>query len=134
MTDEGSKYIEAIGRRKSAVARVRLHSGGSGKITVNDKTLEEHIPVLSLQISTVAPLDITDTKNVFDITVKVAGGGIHGQADAIQLGIARGLLDFNPEFRTTLKRLGYLKRDARVKERKKYGKKGARRAPQWSKR
>ena len=134
MTDEGSKYIEAIGRRKSAVARVRLHSGGSGKITVNDKTLEEHIPVLSLQISTVAPLDITDTKNVFDITVKVAGGGIHGQADAIQLDIARGLLDFNPEFRTTLKRLGYLKRDARVKERKKYGKKGARRAPQWSKR
>ena len=133
MSDQ-AKYIEAIGRRKSAQARVRLHSGGSGKITVNDKAFEDYIPVASLQMSTKAPLEITDTTNVFDITVKATGGGIHGQADAIQLGIARALIDFNPEFRTTLKRMGFLKRDARVKERKKYGKKGARRAPQWSKR
>jgi small subunit ribosomal protein S9 len=127
-------YIEAVGRRKQAIARVRLHHGGGGSIKVNDRDFKEYVPVETLQQSVVSPLRETGMENVFDITVHVTGGGVHGQADAIRLGIARALIEFNPEFRTTLKKLGFLRRDARVRERKKYGKKSARRAPQWSKR
>lgn len=129
-----TKYIESIGRRKEAVARVRLHHGGSGTIKINDRELVEYLPLELMQQSVIAPLKETGMENVFDITVLVKGGGVHGQADAIRLGIARGLVEFNPEFRSTLKKVGFLSRDARVRERKKFGHKSARRSPQWSKR
>ena len=129
-----SKYIEAIGRRKEAVARVRLHHGGSGTIKIYDRELVEYLPLETMQQAVIAPLKETGMENVFDITVRVMGGGIHGQADGIRLGIARALIDFNPEFRSTLKKAGFLSRDARVRERKKFGHKSARRSPQWSKR
>jgi small subunit ribosomal protein S9 len=134
MAKTATTYIESVGRRKSAVARVRMYHGGTGQITINDRGYEKHIPVSILQQSLIAPLMLTGTREMFDITVKVKGGGIHGQADAIRMGIARGLVDFNPEFRATLKSGSFLTRDARVKERKKPGLRGARRAPQWSKR
>lgn len=129
-----TKYIESIGRRKEAVARVRLHHGGSGTIKINDRELVEYLPLELMQQSVISPLKETGMENVFDITVVVKGGGVHGQADAIRLGIARGLIEFNPEFRGTLKKVGFLSRDARVRERKKFGHKSARRSPQWSKR
>ncbi len=131
---EANTYIESVGRRKGAVARVRMFQGGSGKITVNDREFEEYIPIALLQQSTRFPLTLTATDTMFDITVMVKGGGVHGQADAIRMGIARALIDFNPEFRAVLKKNGLLTRDARVRERKKFGLKSARRAPQWSKR
>lgn len=134
MTETNTQYIESVGRRKEAVARVRLHHGGSGKILINERELSVYLPVSILQELVRSPFVQTGTETVFDVTVHVAGGGIHGQADAIKLGISRGLLDFNPELRTILKKLGFLSRDARVRERKKYGKKSARRSPQWSKR
>ncbi len=129
-----TKYIEAIGRRKEAIARVRLHHGGSGSIKINDRELTEYLPLETMQQAVVSPLKETGMENVFDITVHVSGGGIHGQADGIRLGIARALVDFNPEFRSTLKKAGFLSRDARVRERKKFGHRSARRSPQWSKR
>lgn len=127
-------YIESLGRRKEAIARVRMHHGGSGKIVINERPLEDYLPLITLRDSVIAPLKETGTQGVFDISVKVAGGGVRGQAESIRLGIARGLIDFNPEFRSVLKKLGMLSRDARVRERKKPGKKSARRSPQWSKR
>lgn len=129
-----TKYIESIGRRKEAVARVRLHHGGTGTIRINDREFVEYLPLEIMQQAVISPLKETGMENVFDITVVVKGGGVHGQADAIRLGIARGLVDFNPEFRSTLKKVGFLSRDARVRERKKFGHKSARRSPQWSKR
>lgn len=134
MSSTQPKFIEAIGRRKEAVARVRLHHGGSGTITINDRSLMEYLPIQIMQEIVTSPLRETGMENVFDIMVHVRGGGIHGQADSIRLGIARALTEFNPEFRSTLKKRGFLSRDARVRERKKYGKKAARRSPQWSKR
>lgn len=101
---------------------------------VNDREMKDYLPLEIMQQAVMAPLKETGMDNVFDISVHVVGGGIHGQADAIRLGIARALIDFNPEFRATLKKSGFLCRDARVKERKKYGHKSARRSPQWSKR
>lgn len=130
----GTKYIEAIGRRKEAVARVRLHHGGSGTIMINERELSQYLPLETLQQTVTSPLRETGMEQVFDVTVRVVGGGIHGQADGIRLGIARALVEFNPEFRSTLKKAGYLRRDQRVKERKKFGRKSARRSPQWSKR
>ncbi len=134
MTIASNKYTETIGRRKEAVARVRLHQGGTGKILINERTIETYLPTQVLRESVVAPLRETGMEGVFDISVHVAGGGVRGQADSIRLGIARALIDFNPEFRCVLKRNGFLSRDARVRERKKFGKKSARRSPQWSKR
>lgn len=134
MSSTQPKFIEAIGRRKEAVARVRLHHGGSGTITINDRVLMEYLPIQIMQEIVTAPLRETGMENVFDVVVRVRGGGIHGQADSIRLGIARALTEFNPEFRSVLKKRGFLSRDARVRERKKYGKKAARRSPQWSKR
>jgi small subunit ribosomal protein S9 len=127
-------YIESLGRRKAAIARVRLHRGGSGKILINDRELEKYLPIITLREKVTSPLKETGTQDTFDITVIVTGGGITGQAESIRLGIARGLIEFNPEFRSSLKKLGYLSRDARIRERKKPGKKSARRSPQWSKR
>lgn len=133
MSDQ-TQYTEATGRRKESVARVRLHHGGSGKFEINDRTLELFLPIATLQQAALSPFTETGTKDLFDVTVRVKGGGIRGQAESIRLGIARALIAFNPELRTSLKKLGLLTRDPRVRERKKYGKKSARRSPQWSKR
>ncbi|MEI6477892.1 MAG: 30S ribosomal protein S9 [bacterium] len=123
-----NSYVAAVGRRKSAVAQVRLISKGSGKIVINEKPFTGEEPAY------VAPLKLVGKFGDLDLSVHVAGGGIHGQADAIQHGIARALLKIDEEFRTTLKKAGFLTRDPREKERKKPGLKSARRAPQWSKR
>ncbi|OLN23074.1 30S ribosomal protein S9 [Domibacillus antri] len=121
------------GRRKSSVARVRLVPG-EGNIVINGRTAEDYIPFEALRTVIKQPLVATETVNSYDVHVNVNGGGYTGQAGAIRHGIARALLQADPEFRPTLKRAGYLTRDARAKERKKYGLKGARRAPQFSKR
>ncbi len=126
-------YFEAVGRRKSAVARVRLYTKKLG-VTVNDRTLENYFPTIYLRGKAESPLQAMKISDKLGATIKVKGGGFTGQADAIRLGIARALTEFNPEFRKRLKRLGFLTRDARAVERKKYGLKKARRAPQWRKR
>ncbi|AZB41288.1 30S ribosomal protein S9 [Bacillus sp. FJAT-42376] len=121
------------GRRKSSVARVRLIPG-EGKIVVNKRDIKDYIPFAALIEDVKQPLNLTETGSSYDVLVNVSGGGFAGQAGAIRHGISRALLQADPEFRTTLKRAGLLTRDARMKERKKYGLKGARRAPQFSKR
>ncbi|MCX6759272.1 MAG: 30S ribosomal protein S9 [Candidatus Nealsonbacteria bacterium] len=146
------KYFEGVGRRKTAVARVRLFSrkeGGSSKRTsssslpslslressvVNEKPLEEYFPTIELQQAVYAPLNLMDCLEQFKVSVKVKGGGTVSQAEAVRHGVARALVLFNPDFRKKLKKAGYLKRDPRMRERKKFGLKRARRAPQWSKR
>ena len=121
------------GRRKSSVARVRLIPG-EGRIIINDRQIDEYIPFAALREVVRQPLVVTETTNSYDILVNVKGGGYTGQAGAIRHGIARALLEVDPEYRQGLKRAGLLTRDPRMKERKKYGLKGARRAPQFSKR
>ncbi|MBX6352431.1 MAG: 30S ribosomal protein S9 [Thermoflavifilum sp.] len=121
------------GRRKHSVARVRLVPG-DGKIIVNRRDMTEYFPLKTLQMVIQQPLVLTDTLGRYDVYVNVYGGGITGQAGAVRHGIARALLRVNPELRPTLKKAGLLTRDARMKERKKYGLKAARRAPQFSKR
>lgn len=121
------------GRRKAAVARVFMRPG-SGEITVNGRTLKDYFPNDVLRMVVRQPLQLTETMDQFDITVTVAGGGSTGQAGALRHGISRALLDFNGELRGRLKTAGLLTRDARVKERKKYGQKGARARFQFSKR
>lgn len=127
-----TKYIETIGRRKTAAARVRITPSAKRSVTVNGKTHEEYFPTREWQGIVVAPL--LDLEQQFTITATVKGGGVSAQADAVRHGIARALTEFNQEWRIPLKRKGYLKRDPRVKERKKPGLKKARKAPQWSKR
>ena len=122
-----------VGRRKEAVARVKM-SLGKGDITVNDKPLEEFADTPLKKSKIMAPLALTDRQDTFDISVKVGGGGIIAQLDAIAMGIARGLLAYDETLRSTLKRQRLLTRDSRVKERKKYGLKRARKKPQFSKR
>jgi len=121
------------GRRKSSVARVILRPG-NGVITVNGRKCEEYIPSSLARLDVSQPLVLTANENTFDISVNVQGGGLIGQAGAIRLGITRALLEVNPEYRKILKPAGLITRDPRVKERKKYGLKKARRAPQFSKR
>jgi len=121
------------GRRKSSVARVRLVEG-TGKITINSKDIDEYLGMETLKVIVRQPLVATNTISKYDVIVKVTGGGFTGQAGAIRHGIARALLEANGEFRPELKSNGYLTRDPRMKERKKYGLKKARRAPQFSKR
>ncbi|NLW25491.1 MAG: 30S ribosomal protein S9 [Clostridia bacterium] len=121
------------GRRKSSVARVRLVPG-DGQIIVNDRQLDEYLGKKTLEMIVKQPLVLTDTEGRFNVICKVHGGGTTGQAGAIRLGIARALLKADPDLRPVLKRAGFLTRDPRMKERKKYGLKGARRAPQFSKR
>lgn len=121
------------GRRKSSVARVRLVPG-DGKIVVNNRDVEDYVPFETLREVIKQPLVATETLGSYDIHVNVHGGGYTGQAGAIRHGVARALLNVDPDFRPTLKSAGLLTRDARMKERKKYGLKGARRAPQFSKR
>ncbi len=121
------------GRRKSSVARVILRPG-NGVITCNGRKFEEYIPSSLARLDVSQPLVLTANENTFDISVNVQGGGLIGQAGAIRLGITRALLEVNPEYRKILKPAGLITRDPRVKERKKYGLKKARRAPQFSKR
>ena len=122
------------GRRKKAIARVRLIPGGSGTIVINDRSLEDYFPMGTLQYIVKQPLKEVEAEAKYDVCVNVIGGGYTGQAGAIRLGIARALLQAEPEVRPALKKAGFLTRDPRVKERKKYGLKKARRAPQFSKR
>lgn len=121
------------GRRKKSVARVFV-TPGTGNITVNGRTLEEYLPQATLRMEVNAPLVLTETKDQFDIKINVYGGGYTGQAGAMRHGIARALLEASADYRPVLKKAGFLTRDSRMKERKKYGLKGARRAPQFSKR
>lgn len=121
------------GRRKKSVARVFM-TPGTGNITVNGRTLEEYLPQATLRMEVNAPLVLTETKDQFDIKINVYGGGYTGQAGAMRHGIARALLEASADYRPVLKKAGFLTRDSRMKERKKPGLKGARRAPQFSKR
>lgn len=128
------RYIYATGRRKKATARVRLYQKGKGNITVNKKDLKEYFPTTELQRCVKQPLVITGKTDNFNATVKVSGGGSRGQAEAVRHGIARALEKDDQELRIALKQAGFLKRDPRMKERKKPGLKKARRSPQWQKR
>lgn len=122
------------GRRKEAVARVFLRANGTGNIVVNGKELKEYMPSEVLQMVVRAPLELTNTLDQFDVLVNVQGGGFTGQAGAIRHGITRALMEASEDYRPALKAAGYVTRDPRAKERKKYGLKKARRAPQFSKR
>ena len=127
-------YLYGTGRRKSSVARVRLYEGGTGKITINGRDIDDYFGLDTLKLITRQPLVLTEMVEKVDIIATVTGGGVTGQAGALRHGISRALLLVNPECRPVLKRAGYLTRDPRMKERKKYGLKAARRAPQFSKR
>ena len=130
---ESNPYFYGTGRRKSSVARVRVYAG-TGKIIINDREIDDYFGLETLKLIVRQPLALTDTAEKFDIICRVGGGGVTGQAGAIRHGIARALLQYDENLRPTLKKAGFLTRDPRMKERKKYGLKGARRAPQFSKR
>ena len=130
---ESKPYFYGTGRRKSSVARVRVYAG-NGNITFNGRDIDDYFGLETLKLIVRQPLNLTDTLGKFDIVCTVAGGGVTGQAGAIRHGLSRALLQFDEELRPTLKKAGFLTRDPRMKERKKYGLKGARRAPQFSKR
>ena len=133
--DENStRYFEATGRRKTAIARVRLYTKGDKSIEVNGKNIGEYFTTPALQGTVASSLDKMKSVGRFRITVVVRGGGISSQAEAVRHGITRALVIFNPEYRKRLRKAGFLTRDSRMKERKKFGLKRARRAPQWSKR
>ncbi len=125
--------IQTTGRRKEAVARVRLRPG-TGIVMVNGRTFDEYFPILTHRVIAKEPLRLTQTEEVYDVDATLDGGGVSGQAGAIRLGIARALIALDPEQRPILKKAGLLRRDAREKERRKYGLKKARKAPQYSKR
>jgi small subunit ribosomal protein S9 len=128
------KYFESIGRRKTSTARVRLFPQGEKTIIINGKPLEKYFPIFEMQQIVLSPFQKMDILGQFGVSVLVKGGGIHSQSEAIRHGISNALILFNPEFRKTLKSTGYLTRDSRMRERKKFGLKRARRAPQWAKR
>jgi small subunit ribosomal protein S9 len=125
--------IQTTGRRKESIARVRLRPG-SGVIKVNGRAFEQYFPTLTHQVVATEPLRLTQTADVYDVEASLDGGGVSGQAGALRLGIARALVSLDDELRPTLKKAGLLMRDAREKERRKYGLKKARKAPQYSKR
>ena len=128
-----SSYYYGTGRRKSSVARVRVYPG-TGKITINDRDIDDYFGLETLKLIVRQPLNLTETTEKFDIVCRVTGGGVTGQAGAIRHGLSRALLQYDEELRPALKKAGFLTRDPRMKERKKYGLKAARRAPQFSKR
>ena len=134
MYESKRKYSYGTGRRKSSVARVRVYENGTGSIIINGREMDEYFGLETLKLIVRQPLVSTDTLGKVDIVVTVAGGGVSGQAGAIRHGLSRALLGINPEYRANLKAAGFLTRDPRMKERKKYGLKAARRAPQFSKR
>jgi len=131
MEPENTYY--ATGRRKTAIARTWIKPG-SGEIVINNRPVEEYFPIETIRIDMIQPFKITNTFGSYDVKATVVGGGIAGQADAVRHGITRALVSVNPDFRLALKRAGFIKRDPRVKERKKYGQKGARARFQFSKR
>ncbi|MBS7315151.1 MAG: 30S ribosomal protein S9 [Clostridiaceae bacterium] len=127
-------YHYGTGRRKKSVARVRLYPNGTGAITINGRDIEEYFGLDTMKLIVRQPFAVTDTLGKFDVEVTVVGGGFTGQAGAIRHGLARALVKANEEYKAALKKAGFLTRDPRMKERKKYGLKAARRAPQFSKR
>jgi small subunit ribosomal protein S9 len=135
-TPVNSRYIEAVGRRKSAIARVRIteNKSGKGTIMVNEKNVTEYFPTAKAQITAREALSKVKGVNKFNTTVLTKGGGKSAQAEALRHGLARALVKHDGELRDKLKKAGFLKRDPRAKERKKFGKKKARKSPQWSKR
>ncbi len=133
MYESKQKYYYGTGRRKNSVARVRVYNG-TGNITINGRNIDDYFGLETLKLIVRQPLALTENLDKFDIVCNVAGGGVTGQAGAIRHGLSRALLLFNPELRPVLKKAGFLTRDPRMKERKKYGLKAARRAPQFSKR
>ncbi len=133
MYTSAKPYFYGTGRRKSSVARVRLYPG-TGSVTINGRTIDEYFGLQTMNLIVSQPFAITGTEGKFDVVVNVRGGGFAGQAGAIRHGISRALLLADDSFRSPLKKAGFLMRDPRMKERKKYGLKGARRAPQFSKR
>ena len=130
---EGKPYYYGTGRRKSSVARVRLYAG-TGKVTINGRDIDDYFGLETLKLLVRQPMATTNTLGIVDIICTVSGGGVSGLAGAIRHGVARALLKMNAEYRPALKAAGLLTRDPRMKERKKYGLKAARRAPQFSKR
>lgn len=128
-----SKYFEGVGRRKTAIARVRI-SSGKGSVLINGKTIEKYFVLAKEREAAVSPLSKLKLDNQFDVNVKVSGGGIMAQSEALRHGLARAIVLFDEEFKKRLRVLGFLTRDSRMVERKKYGMKKARRAPQWKKR
>ena len=127
-------YMYGTGRRKSSVARVHLFPNGTGAIKINGRDIDDYFGLETLKLIVRQPLEATETLGKFDLIVKVGGGGVSGQAGAIRHGLSRALLQVSDEYRPILKAAGFLTRDPRMKERKKYGLKAARRAPQFSKR
>ena len=134
MYESKRKYFYGTGRRKSSVARVRVYENGTGSITINGRDIDNYFGLDTLKMVVRQPLATTDLLGKVDVVVTVCGGGVTGQAGAIRHGISRALLVANAEYRPSLKAAGFLTRDPRMKERKKYGLKAARRAPQFSKR
>ena len=140
--DKKERYFEAVGRRKESIARIRLYTKKTGEqsgeekgfILVNQKPYQDYFKVFNLQNTVEEPLKKLKSLDRFRVSVLVSGGGLTGQAEAVRLGISRALILFDSNFRKKLKKLGYLTQDSRVKERRKYGLKKARRAPQWAKR
>ena len=130
---ETKPYFYGTGRRKNSVARVRVYNG-TGKITINDRDIDNYFGLETLKLVVRSPLAVAGVEGKFDIVVRVGGGGVSGQAGAIRHGLSRALLQYDAELRPALKKAGFLTRDPRMKERKKYGLKAARRAPQFSKR
>ena len=134
MYESKKKYSYGTGRRKSSVARVRLFENGTGSIIINGRDIDEYFGLDTLKLLVRQPLVATELVGKVDLVISVAGGGVTGQAGAIRHGVSRALLGLNAEYRAVLKAAGFLTRDPRMKERKKYGLKAARRAPQFSKR
>ena len=134
MYESKKKYNYGTGRRKSSVARVRVYENGTGSIIINGREIDNYFGLDTLKLIVNQPLVSTDLVGKVDVVVTVAGGGVSGQAGAIRHGISRALVLLNPEYRASLKAAGFMTRDPRMKERKKYGLKAARRAPQFSKR
>ncbi|TAL19684.1 30S ribosomal protein S9 [Patescibacteria group bacterium] len=134
--EQGPKreFVKALGRRKEATAEIRLFPAGAGEITVNKKPLSSYFPQFELREAILSPIRLAGREGKIDASARLRGGGSRGQAEAMRLGIARALVKLDEQLRRSMKKSGFLTRDARVKERKKYGLKKARRAPQWAKR
>ena len=134
MYESKRPYQYGTGRKKSSVARVRVYENGTGSITINGRDIDDYFGLDTLKLLVRQPLNLVGVVGKVDLVITVAGGGVTGQAGAIRHGVSRALLGLNPEYRAVLKAAGFLTRDPRMKERKKYGLKAARRAPQFSKR